>query len=112
MRRRGKGEASFLHCKSPGREEPDVTNRGRGMKGEKEAKRDKREEKTEKERERWKLRWSKRKCGKEEGRNRGKERRRIQGNKMCWMRAEREGRHWAIAAVLTLGSFLPNLSPM
>lgn len=48
MRRRGKGEASFLRCKSPGREEPDVTKRGRGMKGEKEAKRDKREEKTEK----------------------------------------------------------------
>lgn len=33
MRRRGKGEASFLRCKSPGREEPDVTSRGRGMKG-------------------------------------------------------------------------------
>lgn len=46
-RRRGKGEASFLHYKSPGREEPDVTNRGRGMEvGEKkEAKRDKKEEK-------------------------------------------------------------------
>lgn len=36
LRRRGKGEASFLHCKSPGREEPDVTSRGRGMEGEKE----------------------------------------------------------------------------
>ena len=68
MRRRGKGEASFLHCKSPGREEPNVTNRGRGMTGEKEAKRDKREEKTAKEGERWKLRWGKSKCGKEEGR--------------------------------------------
>lgn len=33
LRRRGKGEASFLHCKSPGREEPDVTNRGRGDEG-------------------------------------------------------------------------------
>lgn len=43
MRRRGKGEASFLHCESLGREELDVMNRGRGMKGEKEAKRDKRE---------------------------------------------------------------------
>lgn len=42
MRRRGKGEASFLHCKSLGR--GDVMNRGRRMKGEKEAKRDKREE--------------------------------------------------------------------
>lgn len=31
LRRRGKGEASFLHCKPPGREEVDVTNRGRGM---------------------------------------------------------------------------------
>lgn len=68
MRRRGKGEASFLHCKSPGREELNVMNRGRGMKGEKEAKRDKREEKTAKEGERWKLRWGKSKCGKEEGR--------------------------------------------
>ncbi len=48
LRRRGKGEASFLHCKSPGREEADVTDRGRGRKGAKEAKRDKREEKTEK----------------------------------------------------------------
>lgn len=43
LRRKGKGEASFLHCKSLGREELDVMNRGRGMKGEKEAKRDKRE---------------------------------------------------------------------
>lgn len=52
MRRRGKGEASFLHCKSPGREEqPDVTNRGRGMEGEKEAKRDKRGRRVGKERE-------------------------------------------------------------
>lgn len=32
MRRRGKGEASFLHCKSPGREEADVKNRGRTVK--------------------------------------------------------------------------------
>lgn len=40
-RRRGKGEASFLRCKSLGRE--DVMNRGRSMKGEKEAKRGERE---------------------------------------------------------------------
>lgn len=38
MRRRGKGEASFLHCKSARREEADVTNRGREMEGDKEAK--------------------------------------------------------------------------
>lgn len=31
MRRRGKGEASFLLCKSPGREETGVMNRGRGL---------------------------------------------------------------------------------
>ncbi len=50
LRRRGKGEASFLHCKSPGRGEADVTHRGRGIKGgERGKKRDKREEKTEKE---------------------------------------------------------------
>lgn len=35
MKRRGKGEASFLHCKSPGREEANVMNRGRGMEGRK-----------------------------------------------------------------------------
>lgn len=54
MRRRGKGEASFLYCKSPGREEADVTDRGRGMKGEKEAKerQKRREEKTGREGER------------------------------------------------------------
>lgn len=27
-------------------------------------------------------------------------------------RQRREGQHWALAPVLTLGSFLPNLSPM
>lgn len=41
LRRREKGEASFLYSKSPGREEASVTNRGRGMEGEKEAKRNK-----------------------------------------------------------------------
>lgn len=33
LRRRGKGEASFLHYKSPGREETGVMNRGRGLRG-------------------------------------------------------------------------------
>lgn len=77
MRRRGKGEASFLHCKSPGREEPDVTNRERGMEGVREANRDKREEKMKKEEERWKMRWRKRKSGKEECRNREGKKRKI-----------------------------------
>lgn len=85
MRRRGKGEASFLRCKSPGREEPHVTNRGRRMEGEKEAKRDIKEGKTVTEGERGKLRWGRRKCGKEEDRNR-------EGNKKKTRGAERGGR--------------------
>lgn len=94
MRRRGKGEASFLHCKSPGREEPDVTNRGRGMEGVREANRDKREEKMKKEEERWKLRWGKRKCGKEEGRNREGKKRKIKKKKKVWDESGGRGDTW------------------
>lgn len=43
LRRRGKGEASFLHCKSPGRGEADVTHRGRGIKGGERGKRETKE---------------------------------------------------------------------
>lgn len=43
-----RGFLPSLQVKSPGREEPDITNRGRGMEGEREAKRDKGEEKRKK----------------------------------------------------------------
>lgn len=65
LRRRGKGEASFLHCKSPGREETRRhAQRKRDEGGETKERRRRRE--------RWKLRWRKRKCRKEEGRKRGR----------------------------------------
>lgn len=75
LRRRGKGEASFLHYKSPGREETGVMNRGRGLRGgERGKERQKRgEEKTEKQEEMWKLRWGKKNRG---GHKQRKERRR------------------------------------
>ena len=91
MRRRGKGEASFLHCKSPGREEqPDVMNRGRGMEGEKEAKRDKRGRRVGKERERKKERWKK-SMWERRGQGHRRGRRGKQGNKRCWTRAGGRG---------------------
>lgn len=73
-------------------------------------KRDKRERRGKSENE-GALKWGRRKCGKEKGRNRGrkyeeyKAKRGVGGE---W----REGRRWALAAVLTLGSFLPHLLPV
>lgn len=80
MRRRGKGEASFLHFKSLGREEPDLMNIGRGMKGEKEAK--PKQTGREKEGKRRKLKLGKRKRGQKWGTEKK------QGNKGCWMRVK------------------------
>lgn len=54
------------------------------------------------------LRWGMRKCGIKERRNRERKRRR-QGYKRCWTRVE--GGAALGSSVLTLGSFLPNLSP-
>lgn len=80
-----------------------------GWGGEKEGKRDKREEKRK--------RRNKRRCGNwggakriEEGINRErKEEENEATGGVGWER--RDGRRWALASFLTLGSFLPNLSP-